>query len=56
MSVFPRLAVQRARKRFANLAKQDPGRAGRVVKQDQEENSPNHIQAIFGASVLVHDL
>ena len=40
--------IQRARKRFADLAKQDPGR---VVKQEQEEISPNHVQAIYGASV-----
>ena len=25
---------------------------GRAVKQEQEEISPNHVQAIYGASVL----
>ena len=34
--------IQRRTKRLVNLAKQDPGRA---VKQEQEENSPNHLQA-----------
>ena len=42
--------VQRARKRFVNLAKQDPGGA---VKQEKEEISPNHVQASSGASVYV---
>ena len=26
---------------------------GRSVKEEQEEISPNHVQAIYGASVLV---
>ena len=30
--------------------------SGRAVKQEQEENSRNHVQAIFGASVLYSSL
>ena len=52
--------LQRARIRFVNLAKQGPGRArqksqgraGRNFKEEQEEISPNHIQAIYGAPVF----
>ena len=28
---------------------------GRAIKQEQEEISPNHVQAIYGASVLLLD-
>ena len=44
------LIVQRSAKRYANLAKQDPGRTG---KQEQERISPNHIPTIFHFSVFL---
>ena len=46
--------VQRWDLFFANLVKQDPGRAGqgRTVKQEQEEISPNHVQRLNLISVL----
>ena len=34
-----------------NLAKQDPARPGRAVKQEQEQNSRNHVQAFLLVSV-----
>ena len=47
-----RIYLHRAWKRFVKLAKQDPGRAGqKCVKQEQEEISPNHVQAFSGPSV-----
>ena len=32
------------------LVKQDPGR---TAKKEQKEISPNHVQAIYGASVVI---
>ena len=49
----PNLVIRRARKRFVNLAKQDPGRARQKDKQEQEEISPNHVIAFSGASVTL---
>ena len=44
------LHLQRGRKMLVHFAKQDPCRK---VKQEQEENSPNHVQTFFGASVHI---
>ena len=46
------MPVQRGTKRYVNLAKQDPGRPGRAVKQEQEQNSRNHVQAFLLVSEL----
>ena len=50
LSLVPVLTVtlQGARKKCANVVKQDPGR---TVKQKQEQISPNHVQTFSGGSV-----